>query len=91
MSASDKKQLRKAAMADGLTQKQMKEATEAQTAKRKKTIYTIVGVICAIAAIALLAWNGMSYFHRFAVAATVDGEDYKVPDLQLFWKQLYQL
>lgn len=85
MSASDKKQLRKAAMADGLTQKQMKEATEAQTAKRKKTIYTIVGVICAIAAIALLAWNGMSYFHRFAVAATVDGEDYKVPDLQYYY------
>lgn len=86
MSASDKKQQRKAEMADGLTQRQQKEQAEAQAAKRQKTIYTAVGVVCAVAAAALLVWNGLSSKdHGKDVAATVGGVDYTVADLQYYY------
>lgn len=86
MSASDKKQQRKAEMADGLTQRQQKEQAEAQAAKRQKTIYTAVGVVCAVAAVALLVWNGLSTKdHGKDVAATVGGVDYTVADLQYYY------
>lgn len=89
MSASDKKQQRKAAMAEGLTQKQQKEQAEAAAAKRKKTAYTAVGVVCAVAAAGLLIWNGLNSSqdrrHLSATAATVAGESYTVADLQYFY------
>lgn len=89
MSASDKKQQRKAALVDGLTQKELRERQTAQAAARRKTIYTIIGVVCVVAVAALLIWNNMgSLFNRpntSAVAATVDGVDYKVPDLQYYY------
>lgn len=89
MSASDKKKLKKAAMADGKTQKQRLEAEAAQAAKRKKTIYWTVGIICTVAAAALLIWNNidgvMSHRHYNDVAATVDGTDYTVGDLQYYY------
>ena len=102
MSASDKKQQRKAAMAEGLTQKQQKEQAEAAAAKRKKTVYTVVGVVCAVAAAGLLIWNGITSSqgrrHLNDVAATVGGESYTVADLQYyytgarnnFYQQFYQ-
>lgn len=89
MSASDKKQQRKAAMAEGLTQKQQKEQAEAAAAKRKKTAYTIVGVVCAVAAAGLLIWNGVTSWqdrrHQNDVAATVGSETYTVADLQYYY------
>jgi len=86
MSASDKKQQRKAAMADSLTQREKKEQAEAQAAKRKKTAYIAVGVICAAAAAAVLVWNALgSANHNGAVAANVGGQDYKVEDLQYYY------
>lgn len=89
MSASDKKQQRKAAMAEGLTQKQQKEQAEAAVAKRKKTAYTVVGVVCAVAAAGLLIWNGINSNqdrrHLSDVAATVSGENYSVADLQYYY------
>lgn len=92
MSASDKKQQRKAALADGLTQKQIKEQQEAQKAKRNRTIYAVIGVVCAIAVIALLVWNGMNNStgrtNGNAVAATVDGTDYTVADLQYYYNSV---
>lgn len=86
MSASDKKQQRKSDSTAGLTQRELKERAEAQAAKRKKTVYIAVGVICAAAAAALLVWNS-SFWVKTAVAATVDGTDYKVPDLQYYYVQ----
>ncbi len=86
MSASDKKQQRKAEMAESLTQRQQKEQADALAAKRQKTIYTAVGVVCAVAAAALLVWNGMnSRDHGKDVAATVGGVDYSVADLQYYY------
>lgn len=89
MSASDKKQQRKAAMAEGLTQKQLKEQADAAAAKRKKTAYTVVGVVCAVAAAGLLVWNSLNSSqdrrHLSATAATVAGESYTVADLQYFY------
>ncbi len=85
MSASDKKQQRKAQLADGLTQRQQKEQTEVAAAKKKKTIYTVVGVVCAAAAVALLVWNNAGSFRYGAAAATVDGVEYKVSDLQYYY------
>lgn len=86
MSASDKKQQRKAEMAEGLTQRQQKELAEAQAAKRKKSIYTAVGVVCAAATVALLVWNGLSSTdHGGDVAANVNGVDYTVADLQYYY------
>lgn len=86
MSASDKKQQRKAALVDGLTQKELKERRDAQAAARRKTIYTIIGVVCAVAVAALLIWDNIGNFtgrpNTSAVAATVNGVDYKVSDLQ---------
>ena len=89
MSASDKKQQRKAAMAEGLSQKQKKEQAEAAAAKRKKTVYTIVGVVCAVAAVSLLVWRGMGTWqdrlHKGATAVTVGSESYTVADLQYYY------
>lgn len=89
MSASDKKKLKKAAMADGMTQKQRQEAEAAQAAKRKKTIYWAVGIVCTAAAAALLIWNNiggvMNHRHYNDVAATVDGTNYTVGDLQYYY------
>lgn len=86
MSASDKKQRRKAELVDGLTQREQKERAEALAAKKKKNTYTAVGVVCAAAAAALLVWNGMSNrSHDNAVAANVGGVDYTVADLQYYY------
>ncbi|MFR1050660.1 MAG: peptidylprolyl isomerase [Lachnospirales bacterium] len=86
MSASDKKQQRKSDSTAGLTQRELKERAEAQAAKQKKTAYTVVGVVCAVAAAALLVWNS-NFWVKTATAATVDGTDYKVPDLQYYYVQ----
>lgn len=89
MSASDKKQQRKADLVDGLTQKQLKERADAQAAKKRHTAYAVVGVVCAVAAAALLVWNNLDSWqergHKNAVAATVDGVDYSVADLQYYY------
>ena len=89
MSASDKKQQRKAALVDGLTQKELRERKDAQAAARRRTIYTVVGVVCAVAVAVLLIWDNIGNFtgrpNTSAVAATVDGVDYKVPDLQYYY------
>ncbi|MDD5937554.1 MAG: peptidylprolyl isomerase [Clostridiales bacterium] len=86
MSASDKKKQRKENLGSELTQRQRKEQAEAQAAKRKKTIYIVIGVICAVAAAALLIWNA-SFWKTGAVAATVDGTEYKACDLQYYYAQ----
>lgn len=95
MSASDKKQLKKAAMAEGLTQKQHKAQKEAQAAKRQKVTYTVVGVVCAVLAIGLLFWsnwdNLTGHFHNSKVAATVDGADYTVADLKYYYATVRQM
>lgn len=94
MSASDKKQKRKAAMSEGLTQKQQWEQKEARSAKQKKTIYMTVGIVCGVLAVALLVWNSWSSIsdrmHSKAVAATVDGVDYTVGDLQYYYSNARQ-
>ncbi len=87
MSASDKKQQRKAAQAEQLTQQQRREQAEAAAAKRKKTVYTIIGVVCAVAALILLMWNHKDILDHNAVAAMVNGQDYKVSDLQYYYNQ----
>lgn len=89
MSASSKKQQRKAAMAEGLTQKQQKEQADLAAVKRKKVAYTTVGVVCAAAAAGLLIWNGMNSAqtkrHLNDVAATVGDQSYTVADLQYYY------
>lgn len=94
MSASDKKQQRKAAMAEGLSQKQQREQNEARAAKQRKTIYTVIGIVCAVLAVALLVWNSWSgisdKLHNNAVAATVDGVDHTVGDLQYYYSNARQ-
>lgn len=88
MSASDKKRQRKeAAEAQGLTQQELREQAKAKTAKRNKTIYTAVGVVCAVGAVALLVWNS-HFWEKGAVAATIDGVDYKAADLQYYYSQV---
>lgn len=100
MSATNKKLQKKAALAaEGLTQKQQREQQEAQAAKRKKNAYIAVGTVCGICAAALLIWNGWSGFserlHNNDVAATVDGVDYTVGDLQYYYfsarQQVYSM
>ncbi|MCI9263054.1 MAG: peptidylprolyl isomerase [Oscillospiraceae bacterium] len=92
MSASNKKQQRKAALADGMTQKQRQEQLQAETAKRQKTIYTAVGVVCAVAAAGLLIWNGMNSWKTKGrlndEAATIGGQVYTVADLQYYYSSL---
>lgn len=89
MSASNKKQQRKAAQAEGLTQKQKLELSQAQAAKRQKTVYTVIGVVCAVAAAGLLIWNGVNSFQAKGrlndIAATVGDETYTVSDLQYYY------
>lgn len=94
MSASDKKRLKKAAMAEGMTQKQRQEAEAAKAAKRKTTIYWTVGILCAVAAAGLLIWNNMSGIvekaHLKDTAVTVDGTDFTVGDLQYYYSEARQ-
>lgn len=87
MSASDKKQQRRATLVDGMTQKQLKDKADADAAKKRRTIYTVVGSVCAVAAIALLVWYAWSSRgeNTNAVAATVNGTDYTVADLQYYY------
>ncbi len=91
MSASDKKQQRKAAMAEGLTQKQLKEQAEAQAAKKQRMIYIAIGIVCAVAAAALLIWNATDSMRDRAQmkepAATVNGVEYSVADLRYYYSQ----
>lgn len=86
MSASDKKKQRKAQLQDGLTQRQIAEMNEAKAAQQKKRIYTAIGVVCAVAAAALLVWN-THFWEKGATAATVDGQEYTVGDLQYYYAQ----
>lgn len=92
MSASSKKQQRKAAQAEGMTQKQRQEQLQAEAAKRQKTIYTVIGVVCAVAAAGLLIYNGVNSWkansRRSEAAATVGGETYTVADLQYYYSSL---
>lgn len=92
MSASDKKQQRKAALVEGLTQKQRQEQLQAKAAKQKKTVYTIIGVACAVVAVALLIWNNMGTWqersHQGATAAIVGDENYSVADLQYYYNNV---
>lgn len=94
MSASDKKQLKKAAMAEGLTQKQHKAEKEALAAKRKQVTYTAVGIVCVVLAIGLLFrnnWDNLTgHFNNSKVAATVDGVDYTVADLKFYYASARQ-
>ena len=86
MSASDKKQQRKAALDEGMTQKQRLEQLEAQKAKRNRTIYTVVGAVCAVAAAGLLIWNGISNrSNGNATALLVDGNKFTVGDVQYYY------
>ncbi len=94
MSASDKKQQKKALQAEGLSQKELREQTEAAAAKRRKTIYWAIGIVCAVAAAGLLIWNGLSGMAEkknvSAVAATVDGVNYTVGDMQYYYNSARQ-
>lgn len=99
MSATSKKLQKKAAMSEGLTQRQQREQAEARAAKQKKSIYIALGTVCGICAAALLIWNGWNNasdrLHNNDVAATIDGVDYTVGDLQYYYfnarQQLYSL
>lgn len=86
MSASNKKKLRKEAMGAELTQREIREQAQAKIAKRNKTIYLVIGVVCAVAAVALLVWNS-HFWESGATAAVIDGEKYKVADLQYYYAQ----
>jgi len=98
MSASDKKQQRKAQQAEGMTQKERQEQAAANAAKRRKTIYWAIGIVCAVAAAALLIWNGMNRMSEAkklsaeisAVAATVDGVDYTAGEMQYYYNAARQ-
>lgn len=94
MSASDKKQQRKAQQAESLSQKELREQAEATAAKRRKTIYWTIGIICAVAAAGLLIWNSWTNMAEkknvSAVAATVDGVDYTVGDMQYYYNSARQ-
>ena len=94
MSASNKKQLKKAAMAEGTTQRERKTQNEAQAAKRKTMAYTVTGLVCFVLAIGLLIWNNWDNltgrFHYSATAVTVDGTDYSVADLQYYYASARQ-
>jgi len=89
MSASDKKQQRKALQAEGQSQKELREQAAAKAAQRKKTIYWAVGIICTVAVIALLVWNNLGSLSEkknlSATAATVDGTEYTVTDMQYYY------
>jgi len=85
MSASDKKQQRKAAQAEAMTQRERRQAEEAKAAKQQKTIYTAIGAVCAAAAVALLVWNGSGRLHDNAAAMTIDGVEYSAADLQYYY------
>lgn len=89
MSASDKKRQRKAALAEGLTQKQKLEQAQAAAAKRNRMLYTGIGVICAVAAVGLLIWNSMGSWqtriHMRSNAVTINGESYTAADVQYYY------
>ncbi len=84
MSASREKKERQGVVAQGLTQKQLKEAKEAQAAKRKTVIYWIIGIISVVLVAALLIWNS-GFFDKRATAATIGSENLTVADMQYYY------
>lgn len=94
MSASREKKDRQGVVAQGLTQKQLKEGKEAQAAKRRSISYWIVGILLAALVAALLIWNS-GFFQGRATAATVGTETLTVSEMQYYYgvarsNQLYQ-
>ena len=87
MSASRERKQRIAGNEE-LTAKELKAAREAAQAKRKTIIYTIVGVVCVILVAALLIWDS-GFLQRRAVAYTVDGTEYTVPEYTYFYMDAY--
>lgn len=71
-----------------LSPKEQKARREAADSKRKTIVYTIIGVICVIVVAALLIWNS-GFFQSRAVAMTVDGVEYTAPQVNYFYREIY--
>ena len=84
MSASREKKDRQGVAAQGLTQKQLKEAKEAQAAKRTTIIYWIVGIVITALVVALLVWNS-GFFQSRATAATIGNESLTVGEMEYYY------
>lgn len=84
MSASREKKDRQGVTAQGLTQKQLKEAKEAQAAKRTTITYWIVGIVLAALVVALLVWNS-GFFQSRATAATIGNETLTVGEMEYYY------
>ncbi len=73
MSASRKKQARKAAEEPVITSRAQEEQIKEAQRKRNTLIYTIVGAVIAVLVIALLIWNS-GVIQRSSTVAEVNGE-----------------
>jgi len=82
MSASREKKKRQ--QAEGLTEKERRQAQSAQKTKVRRTAYIIAGVIVALLVAALLVWN-TGFFQKRASAVSVGDENYTVGDLSYYY------
>lgn len=82
MSASREKKQR--LKAEGLSEKERKQAIEQQKEKNRSKIYFAGGVVIALLVAALLIWN-TGIFQRMTTAVTVGDQKYTVGDLSYYY------
>ena len=88
MSASREKKQRTDGAGD-LTPKQLRDLKEAQSKNRNKILYTVLGVVVAVLVIALLVWNS-GIFQKQQVAATVNDQQFTVPQMSYYYGSIRQ-
>lgn len=69
--------------AQGMTQKEIKEAQEARAAKRQTTINWIVGIVITALVVALLVW-GSGFFQKRATAAVIGDTKLPASEMQYY-------
>jgi len=84
VSASKKKKDRQLSGEQEITEREQKRIQDEKSERRTMLIYTVVGIAVAVLAVAMFVLNS-GIFQRNAVAATINGTEYKVADVQYYF------
>ena len=89
MSGSNRKKERREFNNEVLGERKRQEAANAQKEQQMAGIYKVVAIVVAVAVVALLLWNN-NPFQKQPVAATINGQDYTLPELAYYYNSARQ-